>query len=147
LVQRQRAASLRRFNRLFVYLPAGLAAALALGGTAALIYLVLARTDQRVMVSAVADTLVICGILPLLCLCAVVPAGFTFGTLAMRRQKRAPLLALQRVLWRLDNMVGRARATADKIGRRLADPLIAVEARASYYSAMLGRLKRLFKRR
>jgi hypothetical protein len=138
---------LRRFNRMFVYFPAGLAAALALGGTAALVYLVLARSDQRVVVSAAADTLVICGIVPLLCLCAVVPAGFTFGALAIRRQGKAPLLALQRLLWRLDLTIGRARATADRIGRRLADPLIAAEARGSYYNTLLRRLKRLWKRR
>jgi hypothetical protein len=95
-----------------------------------------------------ADIIVILTTMPLLLLCAIVPAGATFLFIRGRRNGSAPLQRLQRLLWRADNGLTEVRQKTTEIAPRVARPVISLHAAWAYLRTFLGQLREiLFGRR
>lgn len=146
--QAERAASLKQFNRLAVYLPLLLFALVALGLVAVLLYynLVWSNEPLRRFTGALANLIIILGSIPLLLLCAILPLGVLFGYVYGRRQGQAPLQRLQRLLWGIDNRVGGMQRQVEAVAPQAAAPLIAAHARAAYLSTLLQRIRQIVRR-
>ncbi len=126
--QLARAAALRRFNRLVVYLPVLLGALVVLGLFVALIWLAVVEADLRPLASATADLLVVLAILPALALSLVLP-GLAVAALVQRKQRDLhPFRSLQTLLWRFDRLIARVQHRTGPIMARLAEPVIAAHA-------------------
>ena len=72
--QLERAASIRRFNRIYIFLPISLASIIALALTILLIFLALGigTVEVRETISGIADSVLILTIIPTMVLCAIV---------------------------------------------------------------------------
>jgi hypothetical protein len=146
--QAERAASLKQYNRLVVYLPLALFSLVAIGIIAVLLYYNLAWPNEplRQFTGAVAGLVIILGSIPLLLLCAILPMGALFAFVAGRREGYAPLQRLQRLLWRLDNGITGVRQGVEAAAPKAAEPVIAGHARAAYLRTLLQHLKEMVKR-
>lgn len=146
--QAARADQLRQFNRLYVYGPIVALSLVVVGLIVWLTIVALAPTSQaaRITLSAVADAVLIMGIVPLMLLCAIVPVFFLVATFQARQRGIAPRRQLQRWLWIVDSSVGKLGKRVDGVAQRLAKPFVAAHARASYVGALWTRLVRLISR-
>jgi hypothetical protein len=147
-VQQERAASIKRFNRLFVYLPISFFSVLAILLTILLLYLSLnPPTDETLStISGIADSVVILGIVPTLVLCAIVPALFLVTTFQARKQGMAPLRQLQFLLWRMDSGIGLVRQKVNETAPKIARPFITVHSKFAFFQTLLKRIPHLFRR-
>ncbi|MEW5989689.1 MAG: hypothetical protein AB1791_23950 [Chloroflexota bacterium] len=147
--QVDRAAALRRFNFFYVYFPFTLLSlfALLLLGTVAWYSLFgdsLARPYNVSFASGLADVITILCLIPLLLGCPVFPL-LVLGAIAYgRRQGKAPLKTLQRLLWQLETRLNRLHQVAERLMRRLARVVIDTHVKAAYVRATLARLRERF---
>ena len=147
--QLSRAAALRRFNRLYVYTP------LAVG---ALIYLALLGWLAWGMVSSncfssketgsacalasgLADTVFIVMALPWALVCTALPLLFFAGILQSRKQGHAPLRRLQRLFWRLDDLLHKIDRKANDLAARSAHYVVAGSAFFTRIQTTVARLR------
>jgi vacuolar-type H+-ATPase subunit I/STV1 len=146
--QAERAASLKRFNRLAVYLPLVLFFLVALGIVVVLLYYNLAWPNEplRHFTGAVANLVIILASLPLLLLCALVPLGALFAYVYGRREGYAPWQRLQRLLWGIDNGLTGVQQKVEAAAPRAAAPVIAAHARAAYLSTLFKRMREMLRR-
>jgi hypothetical protein len=147
--QLERAAALRQFNRLFVYLPLAVFSLAGLVLVGLLLWGVFSPnvTGTREFVSGLADLVVIMTVMPLLLLCAIVPAA-AIGWLVYRRQQpRQEHGRFQTLFWRLDTLLTRFQATLATTLPKAAAPVIKGHAWAAYLRALLENLKKLLIRR
>jgi len=124
--QKARAASLRRFNWLYFYLPILL---FTIGGIAIIVLLLWSslpaeREQQRLFVSGLADLILILTIAPLLLLCAIVPGTAVYLLVRGRREGQAPIRRLQTLLWRLEAFLARIGRRVTETGNQAADKII-----------------------
>lgn len=148
IAQKERAASLQRFNWLFVYLPFALFALIWLVIIGLLLYTNLAFPNESLttFTAAVANTVVILGIAPLLILCPILPLAILGLVIHGRREGYAPLRRLQTLFWKTDNALARIQVKVENATHTAAKPLIQGHARAAYVRTLLTNLKGLFKR-
>jgi hypothetical protein len=132
--QRARAQALRRFNRLYLYLPlaVGIVAVLVIVGLLLFGLFSPGITGTAEFMSALADMIIILWSLPLILIMAIVPLAYV-GYLANRRQRRrqnppAPIVAefgrTRVLLWRLQHLLDRGYVTGEQVAARIAAPLI-----------------------
>lgn len=145
--QLERDRALRRFNRLFVFLPLGVGALIAITLVVLLLIgvLVPGLSGAAEFASAMADLVIILFSLPLMLLCAILPVGY-LAYVANKRQKRSlqpqtgPLAdhgRIQILLWRLQQLMERTEAKTVQTAPKIAGPVI----RANAFFAYLGRWK------
>lgn len=147
--QLERAAALRRFNRLYLYLPLAVFSLAGLVLVGLLLWGVFSPnvTGTREFASGLADLVVIMTVMPLLLLCALVPAA-AIGWLVYRRQQpRQEHGRFQTLFWRLDTLLTRLQATVSTTLPKAAVPVIKGHAWAAYLRALLENLKKLLIRR
>lgn len=150
--QAARDKALRRFNRLFVYTPIAL---LGFGILALLVWLAWetlpdAAVKRQAAVSGVADIVLILWLCPTVLVCALAP-GLGIFLLVRRRQSGSVVrLRLQRLLWRVENMLADVRPKLLAVEARLARPVIAGHGWITFVrvwlSTLWGNIKALFRR-
>jgi hypothetical protein len=144
--QQERAATLRRFNLFFVYLPVALLLLLTLGLMGVLAWLTIGGggdESSRSVVSGVADIFTILFILPVTLLCAIVPLA-TIGLIVYGRQQGwGPLRWLQRTLWKVEDTVAKVHYKSEEIAPKVARPVISLHALVAYIKTFLTYLKRI----
>ena len=152
--QMARRTSLRRFNRLAVYLPLGIAGLAWIVLILGLLWLTVAGdwfamdTNQayyRALASGVADTFTILMLTPLLLLCAL-PAVGTVALVFYRRRRKAaspqtaPSLPL---FWRIENFVVSVRDRVESLLPKVANPVISAHSIAAYLNRFFIELKQI----
>jgi hypothetical protein len=146
--QLERAAAIKRFNTLYIYLPIGFGAFLVVGIVILLLIAVLSSPELQTLltVSAVADIVVIAWIIPTMIACAIVPSLFIFLTVQGRQRGSAPIRQLQLLLWRADNILWMVHEKVNDIVPRVANPFIRAHAVAAFVSALFKNILRIFSR-
>lgn len=146
--QLERAASIKRFNRLFVYLPISFFGVVAILLTILMLYLSLNPPTEETLltISGIADAVVILGTVPAIIVCGIVPALFLVTTIQARQRGMAPLRQLQTLLWRMDSGIGLVRQKVDETAPKIARPFIIVQAKIAYFQALIKKIPHLFRR-
>jgi uncharacterized integral membrane protein len=146
--QAERAATLRRFNMLFVYGPIGLIAGIALGLVIFLLIVALnpPSDDALQFISGLADVALVIALLPLLIVGAALLGLIAYGYVRARQQGMAPIRQTQRLLWRMDNVAGRLRGRTKEIASIVARPFISANSLVAYVKALMNQVLRLLKR-
>lgn len=147
-VQIDRAAALRRFNRLYVYLPLGFFSLVALVLVGLMLWGALSPSvvGTREFASGLADLVIILTIMPLMLLCALVPAA-ALGLVAYRRQQpQRDYGRFQTLLWRLDSLVVKSQQAAEKAMPKVANPVIRGHAFISYWRTLFRQIKNIITR-
>lgn len=144
--QRARAEALNRYNRWSLYLPLGLLGTvlvvLALFLLSAAVLQNISFWPQaRLMLSGVADLLMIMTIAPLTLVCALLPAGYIGLLVYMNQQELKPVESLQTRLWRLESFIGRVYNTLGQYQPYVTTPIIELNSRFSYLRAFLRRIQ------
>lgn len=146
--QIERAARIRKFNRIYILLPVSLAAIIALTLTILLIILALGiGTDEvRETISAVADSVLILTIIPTMILCAIVPTLFIAVSVQTKQKGIAPIRQTQWFFWRVQERLGFLGARIGILMEKIREPIVRISARYAYVQTFLMRLFKLFKR-
>ncbi len=146
--QQQRAASMRRFNTLYIYLPIGFFGFVAIIIVLILLYLSLNPPAAQTLktISGIADAVVILGTVPAIIICGIIPTLAIVGTVQARRRGMAPLRQLQVLLWRMDRGVGIVRQKVDDMAPKIARPFIQIHGAFAYVQNLFNRIVRVFKR-
>lgn len=146
--QAERAAALRRFNLLFVYLPIGLLMAAVLAIVVFLLIVAISPPGAEAlpMISGLADAALTIALLPVLVVGAVLLALIVYGFVKSRQRGVAPIRQTQRLLWRLDNVVGQVRLRTSEVAPKVARPFISVQSVYAYIRALTQQITRLFRR-
>ncbi len=146
--QLRRGAAMRRFNRLFVYLPIAIVAGLVVL-TILILSIYVLRSDPEdyvIGLSAIADSVIIIILiglmLPIGLFIALVGAAFFGG----RKSGMAPLRQTQRLFWRLDVLGARIQRRVFSTVPRLADPFITVHGRFAFWRVFIRSIKRMSNR-
>lgn len=152
--QLERAKARRRFNLLFIYLPLTIA---AIGVVTLVVLMVIGVLNpmpetSRGFVSGLADLIIILVTLPLALVCGAVPLGLGGYLIHRRRQKPAPPVQtgepapaygrLQRLFWKLEDLIVKSRGKSDEIMPKVAQPLIRGNAFFAYIETMLKHIGR-----
>ncbi len=152
--QLARKAALKRFNRLYVFLPLGIVIALALTVIVLLLVGVLAPglTGAAEFASALADMTIILFSLPMMLLCAIGPALLA-GLIVFsrnRRQAGVPRMddggAIQVLLWKMDNLVRQAQSKVVETSPKVARPVVEFNAKLAYFQAFWQKVWSYLKR-
>lgn len=146
--QLERAAALRRFNRLFVYLPIILAALIGLFVVGLLFWVTLVQPGEgsRETVSGIASFVIILTSIPMTLLCAI-PSVLFIALIVQGRQKgTAPIKRVQTIFWRLDSLVLRLQSTVNEFMPKMADVVIRGHAAVAFVRNLLNKLTNLLKR-
>lgn len=144
--QVQRAAALRRFNLLFVYIPFGLVGAAVLGLLVLMLIKAINQSDADALrlISGIADVALIIAVLPMLVVGAAIVAGLGFAL--SKGKKSAPIGKTQRLLWRLDNQIGRLRVQIQSTSGVVVRPFQSVNGAITYVVVLMDRLIKMVKR-
>lgn len=148
-VQEERARALRRFNRLFVYLPMSIVGL----GVFVVVGLLLWGsfspniTGTRAFTSALADIILILTIAPVMLLCALFAAGL-IGLLVYgsKKPEGSKYGRVQTALWKLHNLSDRLQANRQLWADTAARPIIQGRAKLTYYQTLLKLFGKLFSR-
>lgn len=154
--QLAREQQLRRFNRLYIALPLGLLALVAVGLVVLLLVGVFSPgiVGTEAFISALADIIIILWIMPMLVLMALLVIGFVALRLN-RRQKRKLLPEdslmlrygrVQPFLWRVEGYLDRADAQVNRAADNMTEPLISNHGRAAAAKAWADILTRPFRK-
>ena len=145
--QLARAAALKQFNRLAVYLPVTLFAIIVLVlFVLMLINALPAEGSQatRQLLSGLADIILIVTLMPLWLMLTLIPVAVIVLLVQMRQKDVSPLRGLQILLWRVDSKVGQLQAKTEELAPKAAAPVIEANARLTFLSAWLEALKHHF---
>ena len=153
-VQLERANALKRFNRLFIYLPLGLLATAVLG---LFIYLLIIAIwppyeDTRLFLSGIADIILILFFLPVAVIFGLLLAGILGGIFYQRQSSKedgAPSLQqkygrLRLLLWKLDQKLSAVYRKIDQFIPKVANPVIRFNALIAAITTWLNAVWRKF---
>jgi hypothetical protein len=144
--QSERAAALRRFNWLYVYVPVIFASLMVFSLVSLLLWGTFSTSvvGTQEFASSLADIILVLTIMPLLLLCAI-PSALAIGLVVYRRQNRESRPShgwLLRLLWRLDNLVARIHDGTEQTLPKVVGPLISGHAWAAYWQALTAQVKK-----
>jgi hypothetical protein len=141
--QQERAMARRRFNRLYIYLPLGLASMAIVALVVLMLWGALSPNivGTREFASGLADIVIILTIMPLLLLCAIVPAGAIGYVVYRRQQPQREHGRFQILIWRLDGLVNKAHDKVEVALPKAANPVIDGHARMTYWRTLIKKLK------
>lgn len=144
--QLARAASLRRYNNLYVLTPI-LTMGISITVVAViLLYATIVDSNNpqwRLFTSALADLVIIVSVIPLTLACILLPAMAVGLYMYDRDRQYTRTELLQRLLWRVDSKMGDVRDKTAEVSPKVAEPVIKMNSTASYIGVLLRRLKRL----
>ncbi len=154
--QLERERALQRYNRLFIYVPVGIAALIAtfLFGLMLVGIFAPGLVGAEEFLSGLADTILVLWLIPMLLLCSIVPLAY-FAYLVNRRQRRnmlppdSPQLQhsrVQMVMWQAQDIVDRAEQSTERLSDRIGQPFISLGTIAAYVFSWLTILTRPLRR-
>ena len=154
--QLAREQQLRRFNRLYIALPLGLLAFVALGLVLLLLVGVFSPgiVGTEAFISALADIIIILWIMPMLVLMALLVIAFV-AMRVNRREKRKLLPEdslqlrygrVQPFLWRVESYLDRADVQVNRAADSMTEPLIRNRGRFAAVEAWADILTRPFRK-
>ena len=137
--QLERKAALRRFDKLYVYLPMGIFTAIAIIAAIALFWgaFAVGSVDSLSFISALADITVILATIPLiLTFTALVGAAVAayFYARSLPKQKNGRVHVF---LWQLNNGINKVGNKTDEIAPKLIKPITASHGVQSYLSTFV----------
>lgn len=137
LEQLERKATLRRFNRLYVYLPLAIFTTIAIIIIIALFWGAFSGENEqrRIFISAMADIVVILGTIPLIIAFSIVPIGAIATYFYMRSLPKQEHSRTHVFLWQLNNGINKVGNKTDEIAPKLIKPITASHGAHSYLSA------------
>jgi uncharacterized integral membrane protein len=146
--QAERAAELRRFNMLFVYGPIGLLSAIVLGVIVVLLVIAISQTSAEalIFISGLADVAMVIAMLPILIVGAVLLSLIGYGYYRGRQRGMAPVRQTQRLLWRMDHVVGRLRVRTGMTADSIIRPFLLLNGAFTYVKVLLQQSVKLIKR-
>ena len=146
--QADRAAALRKFNRLFVYIPIGFVVAIAIGIVIILLYVAVnPPSDEALLfISGMADVALVLAMLPILIIGAALLALIAYGYTQGRRRGTAPVRQTQRLLWRMDNVAGRVRVRTGEVATQVSRPFISLNGAVTYVKVLMQQIIRIIRR-
>lgn len=146
--QRQRAESLRRFNRLYLYLPIGFATFIAILLIGLMLWFTFAPGQEafRSFTSGLADVIIILTAVPLTLLCSL-PAIIALAIFFNNRQKpKREFPRTQVFMWKVDSLISRAQSKTDEVAPRVAEPVIKFHGLLAYINYWRQVITNLFTR-
>lgn len=150
IAQLARAAALRRFNRLTIYLPLIL---FALVGLALFVLMLInalpneGSSQTRAFLSGIADMTVIIAIIPLWLVATAIPVGAIVLFVQMRQRDVSPLRGLQTLLWRIESKVGQLQEKTNELAPKAAAPVIKVNAHLTFALAWVDQMRHYFRKK
>ncbi len=137
--QMERAAALRRFNRLYVYIPFGIFSSLVLLTVITLFAGVFIVGSQNALsfISALADISVVLTTIPLILLGVLLLAGvaaFYYNGRSTPKQKYG---RIQIFLWRLNNLSDKLNNKTTAVAPKSTKPINASHGLSSYISTLI----------
>jgi hypothetical protein len=146
--QEERAARIRRFNLLYVYLPIGLLSLIVVVIVLFLLIYTLTPLGQgnNIVVAALADVIVIVYSVPLMILCAILPTAFVFLTIQSRKKGIAPLRQSQSFLWRVETELVYVQSKVKLVAQQIARPFLYLNGIGAFIQSFVNRLLKLFSR-
>ena len=147
--QLERAAALKRFNRLYIYIPVAFLGLTGFVLVGVLLWGVFSPNivGTRAFASGLADLVVIMTVMPLLLLCAIVPAAAIGLVVYRRQQPKREHGRLHTLLWRLDALVTKVQDTVSSTTPKAAVPIIKGHAWMAYMQTLFKEIKKQFTRR
>lgn len=153
--QLERDRELRRRNRLYIYLPIGVACLLSLVTIILILIGIFAPgvTGTEAFIAAVADIIIILWIVPVIALLSILPIGY-FAYIVNRRNKRklhpqtGPLAYRSRIqvlLWRVQYFIERADNKTTEYAPKVAEPVTRFNGLLAYLDAWHNILTRPFR--
>ena len=146
--QAERAAELRRFNRLFVYGPIGLISAIVV--TLIVLLLIVAINppsgEALLFISGLADVALVIAILPIVIVGAALLGLIGYAYITARKNGTAPIRQTQRLLWRMDNVVGRLRVRTERAAEGVIQPFLSMNGAVAYVKTLIMQIMRMVKR-
>jgi hypothetical protein len=154
--QLERERELKRFNRLYIYLPVGIVVAMVIGLLVLMLIGIFAPglVGAEVFLSGLADTIMVLWMIPMSVLCAFGPIAY-IAYVINRRQRRAelppdsPLLEhsrAQMAMWQAQDISKRIDEKTETISDRVASPFYSLSGFVAYVEAWLIILSRPFRR-
>jgi uncharacterized integral membrane protein len=146
--QAERAARLRKFNLLYVYLPIGLVAAVATVTTIILLIVAIVQpsAESLLWLSGLADIALVIAMLPIIVIGAVILGLIIYSYVQARRRGMAPIKQSQTLLWRMDNVVGRLRLRTDEAASMIVQPFFRLNSALSYVKTLIAQIIGMVKR-
>ena len=146
--QAARAAQLRKFNRLFIYLPIGLMAAIAVAVVVVLLIIAINPPSEEalVFISGLADVALVIAMLPVLVIGAILIGLIGYGYTEARKNGTAPVRQTQILLWRMDNLIGRIRIRTSEVADVVAQPFLKLNGAIAYARELVSQLIGMVKR-
>ena len=135
--QMERAAALQRFNRLYIYVPL---AVFSLAGLVLVGLLLWGVFSPNILGTREF-------VMPLLLLCAIVPAAAIGLVVYRRQQPKREHGRFHTLLWRLDALVTKAQDAVSTTTPKAAAPIIKGHASLAYVQTLLKNVKKQFTRR
>ncbi len=141
--QLERAAALRRFNKLYVYLPMSIFSSIAIFAAITLFWGAFAVGSEQTVsfISALADITVILATIPLTLLCAILPLAaiaFYFNGRSTPKQEYG---RTQIFLWQINNFINKAGDKINETAPKLIKPITALHGLSSYISSFIKRVR------
>jgi hypothetical protein len=150
--QLEREQALKRFNRLYIYTPVAIGAAVAIGLLILMLVGIFAPglVGAEAFLSGLADTILVMWMIPMMVLFAMGPIAYV-AYLVNRRQRRnqlppdSPLLQHSRVemaLWQAQNVLDRVERQTEAVSDRVAQPFVnagGLKAEVNAWSEILTR--------
>ncbi len=142
--QLARAAALKRFNRLYIYLPLAVFSVVGLVLVGLLLWGTLSPNivGTREFVSGLADLILILAVLPMMLLCAIVPAAYIAWVVYRRQQPQREHGRFQTLIWRLDSLVTKAQDKTSDVMPKVATPVIKGHSWLAYLQSFIKNIKR-----
>lgn len=146
--QAERAAALRRFNLLFVYLPIGLLSAIVVVIVVILLIVAIGQQNAEALLflSGLADVALVIALLPVIVIGAVLLGLIFYGYTQGRKRGTAPIRQTQTLLWRMDNLVGRIYVRTATTADRIAQPFMTLQGAFAYVRSLITQLIHMVKR-
>jgi len=137
--QAKRAQELRRFNLLYVYLPIGLMSALTVVTVVLLLIVAITQPNVEALLwlSGLADIALVLAMLPVIVVGVIILSLSAYIYIQARRSGTAPIRQTQRLLWRMDNVVGRLRVRTDEAALVVAQPFFKLQGVVAYVRALI----------
>jgi uncharacterized membrane protein len=158
-VQREREASLKRFNRLYVLLPIILIGIISVVIIIAMITTVIAMSITDTVneslisfISGLADITIILFTIPMIILMISGPVllGAMISNSRKRRKQGKPAFdqggSFQVLLWKIDNLIQKSQNKTNEVAPQMANQVIRFNESTAYVSAFLRQIASYFKR-
>ena len=154
--QLAREQALKRFNRLYIYVPVSFAVILVIGLLVLMLIGIFAPglVGAEEFLSGLSDTILVMWMLPMTVLCAIGPIMYLAYLVNLRQRRNqlppdSPLLQHRRsqmAMWQAQDITDRVEQKTDDVADRVTEPFFKLGEFGAYVAAWLMILTRPFRR-